>query len=57
MLQDVEAFAAHLPNDALRHPRAEHMVAGVRVAEGGPLTECSGKRTHTIAASTCRSKP
>ena len=40
---DMEAFAAHLPEEALRHVHSEHWVAGHRAAEGGPLAQCSGE--------------
>jgi len=40
--QDVAAFAAHLPDDALRHPHSEHWVAGARLTEGGPLAPYAG---------------
>lgn len=46
---DMEAFAAHLPEEALRHVHSEHWVAGHRAAEGGPLAQCSGEHLEPCA--------
>ena len=54
-MQDVDAFAAHLPDDALLHPHTKHWVAGARATEGGLLApfagaSCSGSRHHICLA-------
>ena len=59
-MQDVAAFAAHLPDDALRHPHAEHWVAGARLTEGGPLapyagTHCTEDRSLLVVSRAARS--
>ena len=57
MVQDVDAFAGHLQDDALRHPHAEHWVAGARVTEGGVLAPFAGASCSGSLAALCPSCP